>query len=163
MTDRSYAMTDYLIAIGLHLNDELSLEEVERYFNLLSPQDSGHAAWHCTQVLLAGLRSGTLEPWQPIFKAKAQIIERWAGFWQDRDKQHPYLAVLFFARFQHHSPLFMDPADQLIFLKVRGGRVENIEELIEHFLTVEGPRSPEGVFAIQTLELGRAIRKRRIL
>lgn len=41
--------------------------------------------------------------------------------------------------------------------------MENLEELVEYFLTVEGPRTPDGVFAIQTLDLARALRKRRVL
>jgi hypothetical protein len=161
MSDKSHAMTDYLIAIGLHLNDLLSLSGVEAYFKRVSPQDSGYVAQHCTQILLEGLRSGALEPWEPIFKAKGQIIERWIGFWQDRGEPHPYLAALFFMRFQKHSPLPMDPVNRLIFLKIRGGKLENLEELIEHLLGTEGPRARDGVFAFQTLELARAIRRRR--
>lgn len=70
MSDRAHAMTDYLIAIGLHLNDGLSFEEVIEYFKRLSPQDSGHPAVHCTSILLAGLRSGTLEPWNLFLRPR---------------------------------------------------------------------------------------------
>ena len=163
MSENIHAMTDYLIAIGLHLNGELPLEEVEAYCGRVVPNDPPYASQYSTAILLAGLRSGTLEPWEPIFKAKAKLTERWAGFWAEREQPRPYLASLFFARFQGRSPLFMDPADMLIFLKIRDGRVENLEELERYFLAIEGPRIPDGVFAIQTIDLARAIRKRRKL
>lgn len=103
-----------------------------------------------------------LEPWQPIFKAKSAIIERWKGFWIERGVEAPpYLAGLFFSRFQGRSPLPMEPAEHLIFLKIRNGKIENIEELVQHLVETEGRRAPEGVFAIQTLELSRSIRRRR--
>jgi hypothetical protein len=162
MSQRPHAMTDYLIATGLHLNDEMPLEEVSKYFAMIVPQSNDHAAWYCTSILLAGLRSGKLEPWEPILKQKRALINRWAGFWEERDLPPPYLAALFFMRFQKHSPLFMDSADHLIFLKLRNGRVENLEELANYFLEIEGPRTPDGVFAINTLDLSRAVRKRKL-
>jgi len=162
MSERPHAMTDYLIAIGLHLNSIFSLEDVASYFTKVSPQNSGHASWHCTSLLFDGLRSGKLEPWEPVFKRKQALVERWEEFWKERGTPAPYHAGLFFMRFQKHSPLVMDPVDRLIFLKIRNGGIENLEELVEHLLRVEGPRTPDGVFAINTMDLARALRRRRI-
>lgn len=157
-----HATTDYFIAVGLHLADELPLEEVHRYWMGTSDRASLHAAQVCSNVLLAGLTSGMLEPWQPIFKAKSSIIERWPVFWAERGvKTPPYLAALFFSRFQSRSPLPGEPADHLIFLKIKGRTIENIEEFVRHLIETEGKRAPEGVFAINTLELSRTLRRRR--